>query len=683
MTITLHRSSVHSSPIRSSRPLGAILVSAILIAGCSKKEDSASSTSPKTSQLTAGATIELVSHAPEQSFLLVVYDGESEGGKRSYAESLKTVRRFISSETTPGRNGNAAESSKAATKTASSSPRSLETIQQELAEMLESSGFLPHEPGSTPPYREVVLFAAAGNDNDLVNGGLCASGPDFSKKLDTLITAMRSQGYEIVEQPFGATKGYAVSIEVAEPREKNAEPDQLSTSGDAESNDEDVSVGKTEATGDASSVEKSPESRKVTVYLGSSPDGIIGVGSNSSAVTQCLHPEKKALPPIVTSPTIKRIVERHPDTEDDFLRMYFDLDLFKRALESKRDSLEKLLGETDNKAGAKAKATPCGPEEACQPPTGTDIVSPGTPAVSQDVASNLPSLQDSINKIGQLPSRTFLAKGSFDAKNAVTMRLVTLLEKEHPHAASIYKGLEESSFPRALASIPGDAAILLGVHYPVEKALPLLPLIENSPYAPVKTIRSVALSILGLPAGSLAPELGMVIESNEPAQLAKLLKTAVTPLLERGGLPVSSWQNKQVDGVPTSFILSPFGIGLFVSEPSGALVVSTTEGGIARLIATHKNASPERTAEALLVSPGTHAPLAGRIDAVQLAKMLRGLQSTVSMMMPKEAGSLDSAKIEQLQALGTMYFDLEFDNGFTELVWRKVPLPTERKEPQS
>lgn len=638
------------------------MIGALLVAGCSKKEEAASSTPPGTAQVSAGAAIELVSHAPEQSFLLVAYDGESDGGKRSYAESLKTVRRFISPE------GKVSPASASATtkgsEAAPSSPRSLETIQQELVEMFEASGFLPREPGSTPPYREVVLFAAAGDNDGLVNGGLCASGPDFSQKLDSLIAAARTRGYEVAEQSFGATKGYAVSTQVSEGRPKGEEA-ELEAGEDSELKEGIAS--------EAPSTTQQKESTKVTVYLGSSPEGIVGVGSLPSAVTQCLHPEKKALPPIVTSETIKQIVNRHPDTGDDFLRAYFDLDLFKRALESKRDSLEKLLGETDTKGSVKPVATACGPDEKCEP-SSTKATSSHTEEVpSEDVASNLPSLQDSINRIGDLPSRTFFAKGSFDLKNAMTMRFVTLLEKERPQASAIYKGLEESTFPRALASIPGDAAILLGVHYPVEKALPLMPLIENSPYAPVKTIRSIALAVLGLPAGSLAPELGIVLESKEPASLSKLIKTSLTPLIERGGLPVSSWQSKEIDGVPTTFMLSPLGFGLFLAEPAGALVVGTTEAGTARLIAAHKNASPEKAAESLMVSPGAHAPLAARIDSVQLAKMLRGLQSTVSMMMPKEAGAVDSARIDQLQSLGTMYLDLEFDSGFTELVWRKVP----------
>lgn len=671
MTLPLVRSSVRSGLYHASRSLGTILISVALLSGCSKKEESTSSSTQSATQTSTGGAIELVSHAPEQSFLLVAYNGESEGGKRSYTESLKTVRRFITAETEPRAAEEAQESAKAPVKKAAGAPRSLETIQQELAELLETSGFLAHESGSTLPYREVVLFAAAGNDDVLVNGGLCASGPDFSKKLDTLIAAARTRGYEVADETFGSSKGYAVTTVVeTSPAKKTGRADRSMTS-DAELEEGTAA----EAPAAEAPATESTKGKRATVYLGSSPEGIIGVGSHPGAVAQCLHPDKKALPPIVTSSTIKRIVDRHPDTGDDFLRVYFDLDLFKRALESKRDALEKLLGETDPKTVTKPIATACGPEEACQAPSGATARSKND-APSEDVASRLPSLQDSINKIGQLPSRTFLAKGSFDAKNAVTMRLVTLLEKEHLQAAPIFKSLEDSTFPRALASIPSDAAIQLGVHYPIEKALPLIPLLENSPWAPLKSIRSLALAVVGLPTGSLAPELGVVVESNTPAELSKLIKATVAPFLQRGGLPVDSWQNKQVEGVPTSFILSPFGFGLFLAEPTGALVVGTTETGIARLIATHKSASPEKAAESLMVSRGAHAPFAARVDAVQLAKMVRGLQGTLAMMMPKEAGSIDSAQIDQLQGLGTMYLALEFDKGFTELVWRKIPSPT-------
>jgi len=625
-----------------------------LISGCGKKEEPASTAPTAPSSVTV-EDLGLMARAPAESFLLVSYDGESEGGKRSYAQSLAAVRGFIKSpKATSATSSSGQKNGDSPATPAVQGPRSIKVVQQDLSEILESAGFLPSEPAPTPLYREAILFAAAGKADGIVSGGLCASGPDFPSKLEALIAAARARNYDIVEHKFGSAKGYALTAEII------AESDSKDVESNVPEKSSDESKEKTSST--------KPKSTRVTLYLGASAEGIIGVSSIPDAVSQCLDPAASAVPPIATGAAIRQLVARHPHVPDDFLNVYFDLDLFKKGLESKRDALEKMLG-----ASPSAAATPCVGEESCKAPVNT--ASLNTASLNKgddDIASRLPSLQETITQINDLPARAVLTKGSLTSEGAVTFRVATVIDKQSPRGAKWYRDLEESSIPRALASISDDAAVLLGVHAPIGKIAASIPLPLDGQYASVGSIGSVAISVLGLPAGALAPELAIVIESSAPSDLRKLVKSSLQPLAAQGGLPPSSWQVKQIAGSSTDYVLSPFGVGIFIAEVSHGVLVSSTESALTQLIKNHEDGSSEKTAQMLRLAAGTRAPFAARVDANRLAAMARSLQATLSMLS-KDAAAVKTEQIDRFAELGTMYLTLEFNDGFTELVWRKVP----------
>ena len=644
------RRSRHSTCRRSplAQTTYALSISAItalpFLSGCGKKEEPAS-TAPTAPAAVTVEELGLMARAPTESFLLVSYDGESEGGKRSYAQSLAAVRGFIKSPKAPVTSPSSElKSGASSVAPAAQGARSIKVIQQDISDILESAGFLPSEPAPTPLYREAILFASAGKADGIVSGGLCASGPDFPSKLEALVTAARARNYDILEHTFSSTKGYVLTTDII-------------ADNDLKGEESDVPQKSTKDSKEKTSSAK-PKTTRITLYLGASNEGLIGVSSTPDAVSQCLNPAASAVPPIATGATIRQLVARHPHVPDDFLNVYFDLDLFKKGLESKRDALEKMLG-----ASSSAAATPCTGGESCSAPitNGDD-----------DIASRLPSLQDTITQINDLPARAVLTKGSLTSEGAVTFRIATVIDKQNPRGAEWYRDLEESAIPRALASISDDAAVLLGIHAPIGKIAANLPLPLDGQYSSVRSIGSVALSVLGLPTGALAPELAIVIESSAPSDLRKLVKSSVQPLAAQGGLPPSSWQAKQVAGSPTDYVLTPFGVGIFIAEVSDAVLVSSTESALTQLIKNHEGGSSEKTAQILRLSPGTRAPFAARVDANRLATMARSLQATLSMLS-KDAAAVKGEQIDRFAALGTMYLTLEFNDGFIELVWRKVP----------
>lgn len=650
-----------STPYRSSAliqsswaiPVSAAMAVALL-AGCNKKEEAASPTASTPPPVTI-EQIGLMAKAPADSFLLVSYDGESEGGKRSYAQSLSAVRGFIKSPSEKGAgSGSEQKTGLVPAAPAERGPRSVKVIQRDLSEILENAGFLPSEPGPTPLYREAIIYAAAASADGLVTGGLCASGPDFQTKLDAVVAAAKARNYDVADHSFGSLKGYTLSVDIIDDLDLENLKSKVNggnTPGEAE-NKKAASAEKSSST-DAAAGQKT---KRFTLFLGASPEGLIGVSSSPDAVSQCLTPAAAAVPPITTGETIRQLVARHPDSPDDFLKIYFDLDLFKKGLESKRNALEKLLG------APSSTATPCAGEEACKAPTTN----------TDDIASRLPTIQESINQIGDLPARAILTKGSLSSDGAATFRVTTLLDKQSPQGAEWYKGLEQSSLPRSLEAIPDESAVFLGVHSPLGKLSDLLPMVKDGQYAAISTIRSAAISILGLPAGAFAPELAIVLESTSPGELKKLVKTTLQPLVEQGGIPASSWATKQVEGAPTDYVLTPFGVGVFIGEVSDAVLVSSTETGLTKLVTAHKNGSAEKTAQSLRLASGSRVPFAARVDAGRLAAMARSVQSTLSMLS-KDAAAVKSEQIDRIGALGTMYLTLEFADGFTELVWRKVP----------
>jgi hypothetical protein len=643
---------IHFAPVAA----GLLCSALVVLAGCSKKDEAATTATGQNAASTPQTNF--LSRAPQGTFLLVSYDGESAGGKRLYSQSLDTVRKYISAADKPTSSEKKEDDSKSvASATTTQSARSIDVVQRDLVEILESAGFLPREPSGTPSYQQVVIFASAGNSEQPINGGVCATGPEFANKLKTLIDGVRGRNYEVAEHTFGQIKGYAISTEIAAEVPESAEEKEDNSGGIASQQSSTASVNTSAA-----------QTTKVTVFIGASSENVLGVSSSSEAVSHCLNPNVTTLPPVISSQTVTQVNRRLPQSENDFLHVYFDLGQFKQALESKRDALEKLLGQTTSKKDSSCE----GSDEACSASQdGT-----GTPATTTDeIAEKLPSLQDAITQISDIPAQAIVFRGSVDESGALTFRATSLIDKSRPDAAALYDSLNESKIPGALRVLPANVALLLSAYVPVGKALEMFPMPKDSPYAALTSIQSVALALFEQTEGAYLPDLGIVIESTSAAALSEAIKVGLTPMIRDSGMPMGTWETKSIDGVNTTYVLSPFGIGLFLAESKDALLIGSSEAGVTKMITAQKTNTASASVAPFQLTTESKAPLVARANAVQIGKILRGLYATLAAFGQGKS-PLEMEHINAIEDLGDMYLTLQFDQGFVEVVWRKLPKPS-------
>jgi hypothetical protein len=648
------RSLLHFAPVTTGLLCSALLV----LAGCSKKDEAATTaTSPNAAST---PQTNFLSRAPQGTFLLVSYDGESAGGKRLYSQSLDTVRKYISAADKPTSTEKKDGDSKpgaSGSVTTTQSTRSIDVVQKDLVEILESAGFLPREPSPTPSYKQVVIFASAGNSEQPINGGVCATGPDFASKLKTLIDGVRGRNYEVAEHTFGQINGYAITTEIQVDLPEPTEQQDNKSGGIA-----------SQEASSASGSSSAPQSTKVTVFIAASPENVLGVSSSSEAVSHCLNPNVTTPPPVISSQTVTQVNKRLPQSENDFLQVYFDLAQFKHALESKRDALEKLLGQATPKKDGSCE----GSDESCSAsPDGTGIPTTTT----DEMAERLPSLQDAITQMSDIPAQAIVFRGSVDQSGILTFRATSLIEKSRPDAAALYDSLNESKIPGALRLLPANVALLLSAYVPVGKALEMFPMPKDSPFAALTSIQSVALALFEQSEGAYLPDLGIAVESTSAAALSEAIKMGLTPMIQDSGMPMGTWETKSIDGVNTTYVLSPFGIGLFLAESKDALLIGSSEAGVTKMITAQKTNTTSTSVAPFQLTAESKAPLVARANAVQIGKILRGLYATLAAFGQGKS-PLEMEHINAIEDLGDMYLTLQFDQGFIEVVWRKLPKPS-------
>jgi hypothetical protein len=146
------------------------------------------------------------------------------------------------------------------------------------------------------------------------------------------------------------------------------------------------------------------------------------------------------------------------------------------------------------------------------------------------------------------------------------------------------------------------------------------------------------------------PELFLASSTEKSDALLKttesMLADNLGPLL--GGL---QWQSKELGKTPIKYILSPFGIGVFLGSASNQVVLASGEDGIRSLLEEKQSttASQQKLTEKLQKVPGFL--LAYYLHGEKLAQIVKELMQAVAPFTGGQA-SVDPQLFEQLQEQG-------------------------------
>ena len=217
----------------------------------------------------------------------------------------------------------------------------------------------------------------------------------------------------------------------------------------------------------------------------------------------------------------------------------------------------------------------------------------------------------------------------------------------------------------ASRSAPDSSLVFLSLHGEIFKAIETaakknLPPVQAQSFSQatqlVASLHDVGLGVTNIPGGALFPAVYLVANSEDSGNLKNTVKGLLQAQTTANKLPVMPWQSKEIGGANVDFTSSPLGIGAYITEKDGKVLIGTTEGVIKDTLGAGGSDSP-----LLKTLPGDakqfitdNNPLVLVFVSMKgIGEMLEGLQDQLAMFTGGQ-NNFDAAQIEQLKNSGRM-----------------------------
>ena len=236
---------------------------------------------------------------------------------------------------------------------------------------------------------------------------------------------------------------------------------------------------------------------------------------------------------------------------------------------------------------------------------------------------------------------------------------------------SVFAAFENSGIPANAFKLPADTAVSLSLDTRVitklESALKSL----NDPSAAmvVEQLKNIQGITLGLRSGdrsSPVPDIYLTLDSSAREQVASTVETGIGLGMMATGQQLQ-WNSKEISGAPTRYLMTPLGVGVYVSSPksSNTLVVASSERAVQDIATSNGGGASLDSAMSKALRGRVASSSTGSLylNFIQLASLVDGVKGTVASMMgpnPELDQALDS---EQLKKLGIGIGSLSYTNG--------------------
>jgi hypothetical protein len=172
----------------------------------------------------------------------------------------------------------------------------------------------------------------------------------------------------------------------------------------------------------------------------------------------------------------------------------------------------------------------------------------------------------------------------------------------------------------------------------------------------LSSINDVGIGVTNLPGGALFPSVFLLANSNQGEQLRAQLKGILQAQGQSANLPASSWKTKEIEGSSVDYTLSPLGIGAYLTDHEGHLVLGTTETVVRDSLKANagqssllKGVSQEAKAFTLPASQPPLAMMYANFEGV--ADLVDSLQNNLAMFTGGQS-NFDTTQIEALRNIG-------------------------------
>lgn len=167
------------------------------------------------------------------------------------------------------------------------------------------------------------------------------------------------------------------------------------------------------------------------------------------------------------------------------------------------------------------------------------------------------------------------------------------------------------------------------------------------------------------------PELLIGAEADDAAGAVTTIKDLISGSIKQSGAPMGAdWLTKDVGGHQVSYIMSPMGIGVFMTSVDKSLIVASSEAAVQAFVGAGKGGAAsfisglEKSGKDLLES--RNSPIVFYLGFKQLYDLLSGVQSTLAMFTGGKA-AMDAAQFEHLKSKGELLVALSYDKSILRL----------------
>ena len=276
-------------------------------------------------------------------------------------------------------------------------------------------------------------------------------------------------------------------------------------------------------------------------------------------------------------------------------------------------------------------------------------------------------------EIAKLPVKNLVLNQAFDGDDEMLVTRVagyyTPQTDEQKKLANIFNSANHVDAP---STLPRDTMFSLTINMNLIKSLIKEFNLEKDfePYMYLLNMDNINLLLQG-PQASMFPSIAII--GDKVADSDKIVSDIKSTIANTKGaipIPLNAWQKKQISSLDTEYLMTPFGVGVFLSKNGDDLIVASGESLVSDIVSKEAIKTASDVREKFSTKRNSIINIYG--SSKSFARALRSINSTLSTFAKKDIPNLEET-IDLLEQTPDTVIDV-FSEGNTVIGETKVVL---------
>ena len=276
-------------------------------------------------------------------------------------------------------------------------------------------------------------------------------------------------------------------------------------------------------------------------------------------------------------------------------------------------------------------------------------------------------------EIAKLPVKNLVLNQAFDSDDEMLVTRVagyyTPQTDEQKKLANIFNSANHVDAP---STLPRDTMFSLTINMNLIKSLIKEFNLEKDfePYMYLLNMDNINLLLQG-PQASMFPSIAII--GDKVADSDKIVSDIKSTIANTKGaipIPLNAWQKKQISSLDTEYLMTPFGVGVFLSKNGDDLIVASGESLVSDIVSKEAIKTASDVREKFSTKRNSIINIYG--SSKSFARALRSINSTLSTFAKKDIPNLEET-IDLLEQTPDTVIDV-FSEGNTVIGETKVVL---------